>query len=135
MIERECLDELASAAGVGHRVADITERTMNGELDFETALEARVALLAGRPESLIADMLTNGIAYRPGGDVAVATMKADGAYAALISGGFTDFTEVVSAELGFDEHRANTLLREDGKLTGKTGKTRSGSRRQSDGVD
>ena len=58
----------------------------------------------------------------PGGDVLLATMKAQGAYAALVSGGFTDFTEAVANQLGFDEHRANTLLREGGKLTGKTGK-------------
>ena len=122
MIEQECLDELAIAAGVGDRVVEITKRAMNGELDFEEALDARVSLLEGHPDSLIQDTLNNVITYMPGGDVLLATMKADGAYAALVSGGFTDFTEAVATQLGFDEHRANTLLRADGKLTGKTGK-------------
>ena len=122
MIEQECLDELAIAAGVGEQVVGITKRAMNGELDFEEALDARVSLLEGHPDSLIQDTLSNVITYMPGGDVLLATMKADGAYAALVSGGFTDFTEAVASKLGFDEHRANTLLRADGKLTGQTGK-------------
>ena len=122
MIEQECLDELGIAAGVGDQVVEITQRAMNGELDFEEALDARVSLLEGQPESLIQDTLNNVITYMPGGEVLLDTMKADGAYAALVSGGFTDFTEAVANQLGFDEHRANTLLRAGGKLTGKTGK-------------
>ena len=122
MIEQECLDELAIAAGVGDRVVEITKRAMNGELDFEEALDARVSLLEGQPESLIQATLTNVITYMPGGEVLLATMKANGTYAALVSGGFTDFTEAVATQLGFDEHRANTLLRAGGNLTGKTGK-------------
>ena len=122
MIEQECLDELAIAAGVGDQVIGITKRAMNGELDFEEALDARVSLLDGQPESLIVDTLSTKITYMPGGDILLKTMKADGAYAALVSGGFTDFTSAVAETLGFDEHRANTLLRADGTLTGKTGK-------------
>jgi phosphoserine phosphatase len=92
---------------------------MNGELDFEGALTERVALLKGLPESVIDEVLENRITLMPGGKALLATMKADGAYAALVSGGFTAFTAKVAAELGFDENRANTLMVEDGKLTGQ----------------
>lgn len=119
MIQQECIDELAEEAGVGARVKDITARAMNGELDFEGALTERVALLKGLPESVIDEVLENRITLMPGGKALLATMKADGAYAALVSGGFTAFTAKVAAELGFDENRANTLMVEDGKLTGQ----------------
>lgn len=119
MIQQECIDELAEEAGVGARVKDITARAMNGELDFEGALTERVALLKGLPESVIDEVLENRITLMPGGKALLATMKVDGAYAALVSGGFTAFTAKVAAELGFDENRANTLMVEDGKLTGQ----------------
>ncbi|MCB4456224.1 phosphoserine phosphatase SerB [Leisingera sp. McT4-56] len=119
MIQQECIDELAEEAGVGARVKDITARAMNGELDFEGALTERVGLLKGLPESVIGKVLEERITLMPGGKQLLATMKADGAYAALVSGGFTAFTARVAAELGFDENRANTLLAEDGQLTGE----------------
>ena len=118
MIRQECIDELASEAGVGAYVADITARAMNGELDFEAALIERVGLLKDLPEPMIAQVLEQRITYMPGGYELVNTMKANGAYAALVSGGFTAFTARVAAALGFDENRANTLLVADGKLTG-----------------
>ncbi|WP_296427121.1 phosphoserine phosphatase SerB [Yoonia sp.] len=118
MIRQECIDELAVEAGVGARVADITARAMNGELDFEGALLERVGLLKDLPEPMIEQVLDQRITYMPGGYELVATMKANGAYAALVSGGFTAFTARVAAALGFDENRANTLLVENGKLTG-----------------
>jgi phosphoserine phosphatase len=121
MIQQECIDELADEAGVGARVKDITARAMNGELDFDGALRERVGLLAGLPESVIAKVLAERITLMPGGKVLLATMKADGAYAALVSGGFTAFTSSVAATLGFDENRANTLLVADGQLTGEVG--------------
>ncbi|MCL4675215.1 MAG: phosphoserine phosphatase SerB [Pararhodobacter sp.] len=121
MIEQECIDELADMAGVGPRVAAITARAMNGELDFEGALTERVGLLAGLPETVIARVLAERITYMPGGKALIATMKAHGGHAALVSGGFTAFTAAVAAALGFDEHRANTLLAEGGVLTGKVG--------------
>ncbi|GFE49418.1 phosphoserine phosphatase SerB [Roseobacter cerasinus] len=121
MIKQECIDELADEAGVGDRVKDITARAMNGELDFEGALRARVGLLKDLPVSTIAKVLDERIAFMPGGKVLLATMKAQGAHAALVSGGFTDFTSAVAAELGFDENRANTLLSENGRLTGEVG--------------
>ena len=119
MIQQECIDELADEAGVGARVKEITARAMNGELDFEGALRERVGLLAGLNEDVIARVLEQRITYMPGGKVLLATMKANGAYAALVSGGFTAFTGAVAGALGFDENRANTLLVDAGKLTGR----------------
>ncbi|MBA3909616.1 MAG: phosphoserine phosphatase SerB [Rhodobacter sp.] len=119
MIRQECIDELADEAGVGAHVADITARAMNGDLDFEGALRERVGLLKGLPEHTIAQVLRDRITLMPGGTVLLATMKANGAYAALVSGGFTAFTSAVAGWLGFDETRANTLGIEGGALTGK----------------
>nr|HMS96027.1 phosphoserine phosphatase SerB [Tabrizicola sp.] len=111
-------DELADEAGVGPRVAEITARAMNGELDFEGALRERVGLLKGLPEAVIAQVLRDRVTLMPGGKVLLATMKANGAYAALVSGGFAAFTSAIARKLGFDENRANTLHVADGKLTG-----------------
>lgn len=119
MIRQECIDELADEAGVGAYVAGITARAMNGELEFDAALRERVGLLKDLPESVIADVISNRITLMPGGPVLLATMKANGAYAALVSGGFTAFTGAIAAKLGFDENRANTLLVADGRLTGQ----------------
>jgi phosphoserine phosphatase len=119
MIQQECIDELADEAGVGAHVAGITARAMNGELDFDAALRERVGLLKGLPESVIAQVIRDRITLMPGGKVLLATMKANGAYAALVSGGFTAFTGAIAAVLGFDENRANTLILQDGKLTGE----------------
>jgi phosphoserine phosphatase len=118
MIRQECIDELAVVAGVGERVAEITRRAMNGELDFEGALVERVGLLRGLPVGVIDTVLRDRITYMPGGFELVATMKAHGARAVLVSGGFTAFTERVGAALGFDETRANVLLEAEGRLTG-----------------
>ncbi len=118
MIQQECIDELADAAGVGDRVKEITARAMNGELDFEGALIERVGLLKGLPERVIGEVLNERITLMPGGDVLLATMKDNGAFAVLVSGGFTAFTARVADRLDFDENRANTLLIEDGHLTG-----------------
>jgi phosphoserine phosphatase len=121
MIQQECIDELADEAGVGAHVAGITARAMNGELDFEAALRERVGLLQGLAEGVIASVIRNRITLMPGGLALVATMKAHGGYAALVSGGFTAFTAEIAAVLGFDENRANTLLIEDGVLSGQVG--------------
>ncbi|SNX69684.1 phosphoserine phosphatase [Cereibacter ovatus] len=118
MIRQECIDELADEAGVGEYVAGITARAMNGELNFESALRERVSLLKGLPESVIERVFENRIRYMPGGRELVQTMKASGARAALVSGGFTAFTARVAEGLGFDEHRANILHVTDGQLTG-----------------
>ena len=118
MIGQECIDELAAEAGVGAHVAGITARAMNGELDFEAALIERVGLLKGLDVAVIDQVLARRITMAPGGATLVATMKAHGGYAALVSGGFTAFTHAVAAQLGFDEHRANVLLEQNGTLTG-----------------
>ena len=119
MTEQECIDELADAAGIGAHVRDITARAMNGELNFSEALHERVKLLKGLSRDTVQNVLETRITYRPGGAVLLATMKAHGAYTALVSGGFTFFTKAVAADLGFDEHRANTLLFENDILTGE----------------
>lgn len=121
MIQQECIDELAAEAGIGGHVAEITARAMNGELDFEAALVERVALLKGLDASVIETVLRGRITMMPGGKALLATMKANGAYGALVSGGFTAFTGMVADELGFDENRANTLIIENDKLTGGVG--------------
>ena len=118
MIQQECIDELAEVAGVGPHVREITARAMNGELDFEGALIERVGLLQGLDEAVIGQVLAERITLMPGGQALLGTMKANGGYAALVSGGFTAFTGHVAGVLGFDENRANTLLVEGGKLTG-----------------
>ena len=118
MIGQECIDELAGAAGHGDAVRAVTARAMNGELDFDAALRERVAVMQGLPETVIDDVFRSRITMTPGGATLVATMKAQGSYTALVSGGFTAFTEKVAAVLGFDEHRANILMAAGGTLTG-----------------
>ncbi len=118
MIGQECIDELADFAGLKAHVAAITERAMRGEIAFEPALRERVALLRGLPTSVIDQVLKERIRLTPGGRELVGTMRATGAYTCLVSGGFTAFTAKVAAMIGFQENRANTLLAEDGKLTG-----------------
>lgn len=118
MIGQECIDELADFAGLKAHVAAITERAMRGEIAFEPALRERVALLKGLPVSVIDEVLKQRITLTPGGRELVGTMRANGAYTCLVSGGFTAFTGKVAAMVGFQENRANTLLAEDGKLTG-----------------
>jgi phosphoserine phosphatase len=118
MIQQECIDELADEAGVGAQVAAITARAMNGEIAFEGALRERVALLAGLSVGVIDAVLRDRITLMPGGEVLVQTMKANGGYAALVSGGFTAFTAHIAGILGFDENRANVLHVANGKLIG-----------------
>jgi phosphoserine phosphatase len=119
MIGQECIDELADYAGVKARVAAITERAMRGELDFAPALRERVALLKGIPASVIGEVIAERIRPTPGGRTLVATMRANGAYTCVVSGGFTAFTSSIAATIGFDEQRANTLVVDaSGNLTG-----------------
>jgi phosphoserine phosphatase len=119
LIDQECVDELAAYAGVGERVAAITERAMRGEIAFEPALRERVALLAGLPESMIAEALATRITLTPGARTLVRTMRANAAYVAIVSGGFRQFTTAVAAMLGANEDRANTLAICHGKLSGE----------------
>lgn len=118
MVGQECIDELADFAGLKAHVAAITERAMRGEMQFEAALRERVALLKGLAVSVVDEVLTKRITPTPGGRELVMTMRANGAYTCLISGGFTLFTQAVAALIGFHENRGNTLLVENGKLSG-----------------
>jgi phosphoserine phosphatase len=119
MIGQECIDELADFAGMKAHVAAITERAMRGEIEFEPALRERVALLKDLPASAVDEVLAKRITLTPGGRELVATMRAHGAYACLVSGGFTLFTSAVAAKIGFQENRANELVVRDGKFTGE----------------
>ena len=116
MIQQECIDELAEEAGVGAHVKEITSRAMNGELDFEGALTERVALLKGLPESVIGKVLETRITLMPGGPELVATMKAQGGHAALVSGGFTAFTDKVSGLDGESTRSSFSLLSKEFKF-------------------
>jgi phosphoserine phosphatase len=115
----ECIDELADYAGVKPEVAEITEAAMRGELDFEGALIARVALLKGLPEEVLGRCFQERVRLNPGARTLVRTMNALGAETTLVSGGFTYFTERVAAAAGFASGRANRLVVEDGRLTGE----------------
>jgi phosphoserine phosphatase len=121
MIQQECIDELGDAAGLGEKIKDITARSMRGEIDFHGALRERVSLLKGLPATIIAKLLRERISFTPGGSTLLATMKANGAYCALLSGGFTAFTGPIAETLGFHEHQGNTLVIEDGLLSGTVG--------------
>lgn len=117
MVVGETLDELAEYAGIKSRIAAITARAMNGEIGFEAALRERIGLMAGLPETALAETWAK-TALMPGARTLVQTMKANGAYAVLVSGGFTYFTTRVRAACGFDVDLGNRFIFEDGKLSG-----------------
>ncbi len=119
MIGQECIDELADYAGLKSYVAAITERAMRGEIEFAPALRERVALLKEMPLAVIDEVIAQRITPTPGARTLVATMRANGAYTCLVSGGFTLFTGRIAARLGFDEARANTLEVSGERLTGR----------------
>jgi phosphoserine phosphatase len=120
MIGQECIDELADFVGSKARVATITERAMRGEIAFVPALMERVALLAGLHVDVIDKVIAERISLTPGARTLVATMRANGAYTCLVSGGFTLFTDKIAAMIGFDASRANELvIATDGRLTGR----------------
>ncbi|MER8802163.1 phosphoserine phosphatase SerB [Mesorhizobium sp. M0998] len=118
MIDQECIDELADEIGVKDRVAAITARSMNGEIAFEPALRERVALLKGLDAAIIDRIIDNRLTLASGGRTLVQTMAANGAWTALISGGFDIFTTRIAALLGFHENRANRLIEQDRRFTG-----------------
>ncbi len=121
MINQECIDEMADVLGLKDKISAITERAMRGELEFEAALSERLAFLRGLAASELRKIYDTRITLMPGGRTLLATMRANGAYTALVSGGFTHFTTFVATDLGFDESHANTLeIDRDGDLTGQT---------------
>ncbi len=119
MIHQECIDELADYLGIKDKVAMITERAMNDELDFKQALRERVKLLEGLPTSALEEVYDTRISLMDGAKTLISTMKAHGAYCVLVSGGFRFFTSKVTESLGFDEHHSNTLGVIDAKLNGE----------------
>jgi phosphoserine phosphatase len=118
IIGQECIDELADYVGVKDRVADITERAMQGELDFPSALRERVALLEGLDSAVIEQCLAERVKPNPGAETLVQTMRVGGARTLLVSGGFTAFAEPVGKLVGFDRVRANLLGHRSGRLSG-----------------
>ena len=118
MIEQECIDELADAVGIKAEVAAITERAMNGELDFEQALRTRVGLIKGLERRVVEEIRRERITLAPGGRALIHTMKAYGAYTSLVSGGFTIFADYFARRIGFDEAIANVLEFDGDRLTG-----------------
>ena len=121
MIGQECIDELADFAGFKAEVSSITERAMNGEIAFEPALRERVALLRGLSTAIVDEIVETRLTLTPGGAALVKTMRANGAFTCLVSGGFTLFTQRIAAMIGFDEHRANVLLTEGETFSGDVG--------------
>ncbi|MEO7366271.1 MAG: phosphoserine phosphatase SerB [Sphingomicrobium sp.] len=119
IIGQECIDELADYAGLKNEIAAITERAMQGELDFEAALRERVALLAGLLETAIAQCLVERVRPNPGAATLVRTMRSRGATCLLVSGGFLSFAEPVAHQVGFDQVQANRLGIADHRLTGQ----------------
>lgn len=117
IVEGETLDDVAGLARKKRLIAAITARGMRGELDFASSFRERIALLAGQPERLLTKV-ADRLVLNPGAATLVATMKANGAYTMLVSGGFPPFTERIAERCGFDAVRANRILIEGGKLTG-----------------
>ena len=118
IIEQECIDELAEYAGKRAEISDITERAMRGELDFDAALKERIAMLGALDQSVLQDAFDKRITLTPGAKTLVATMNDAGAVTALVSGGFTFFTERVCEVTGFQTTQANKLLFDGDTLTG-----------------
>ncbi len=119
IIGQECIDELGAAVGLKSQISEITIRAMNGEFPFDESLIRRVQLLKGLPEKALEEVFNARISINPGARELVATMRANGAYCALISGGFTYFTRRIAKMVGFDFQDANTLIFENGILNGE----------------
>ncbi len=119
MIDQECIDELAAEVGIKDKVSAITAKAMSGEIEFEAAVDERVALLKGLAADITDKVIAERITLASGGKTLVQTMRKNNAYTALVSGGFTTFTSRIAGTLGFHENRANILEEADNKLTGK----------------
>jgi len=118
IIDNEFLDEIADIVGAHDQVAAITERAMNGEINFEEALEERIKIVSGLPESEVRALIASRLQYNQGAKELIAACRSNGVYTMLVSGGFTIFTDHVARELGFDESYANRLIFTRGKLSG-----------------
>jgi phosphoserine phosphatase len=118
IVGQECLDELADFAGLKREIAEITERAMQGKLDFKAALRQRVALLSGLDEEAISRCLAERVIPNPGAATLVQTMRVGGARAILVTGGFVSFADPIAKMLGFNAVRANRLLFDGRQLSG-----------------
>ena len=121
VIGQECIDELADFVGLKDKVARITERAMQGELDFPAALRERVRLLAGLDERALSRCLSERVEVTAGAETLVQTMRAGGSSCLLVSGGFLSFAEPIASAVGFDRVKANRLVFTGGKLSGEVG--------------
>ena len=121
IIEQEMLDELARDIGIGDKVASITARAMNGELDFEAALIERVGLLKGGPVATL-ERMAGGMTLMPGAEALLRAMRAAGGKSWLVSGGFNYFIKKVADRLGFDAFFGNELIVENGAVSGEVGR-------------
>ncbi len=119
VIDQECIDELADAFGVGQQIREITTAVINGEINFSEALRQRVALMKGMDHGLLESVYKDRLTIKPGARTLVQTMARHGAFTILVSGGFSFFTSRIAERIGFDDHKGNELLFEDGKLTGE----------------
>jgi len=118
IIGQECIDEIAAEVGKGEEVSKITEAAMRGGLDFRSALRARIRLIEGLDEAVLARVAEKRLHLTPGARTLVQTMRANGTFCALVSGGFTFFTNIIAQRAGFNDHRGNELLFRNGLLTG-----------------
>ncbi|MBA5724028.1 phosphoserine phosphatase SerB [Candidatus Liberibacter sp.] len=119
MIKQECIDELADTIGIKDKVSHLTSLAMNGKMPFQDSLRERVSLLKGIPTKIVNSIMSERITYTPGGYELIHTMKKNGAFTILVSGGFTVFASIVAHDIGFDKYYANHLMEENGKFTGK----------------
>ena len=118
ILQIETLDEIGHAIGKAREIAEITEKAMNGDIDFETALKNRVKLLAGLNINQLIEFVLEKLLITQGANTLVKTMKANGATTALVSGGFTVITEIIREKLNFDLCYGNTLYVDSSIVTG-----------------
>lgn len=118
VIDQECIDELGDAIGLGPKIKEITAAVVNGDVSFADALRQRLALMKGMEHGVLDSVYENRVTLKSGARTLVQTMRHNGAFCILVSGGFSFFTRRVAERIGFHDHQANELAFEDGKLTG-----------------
>ncbi len=119
VIDQECIDELGDALGVGSQIREITAAVVNGDISFSDALRKRLALMIGMDRRLLKSVYEERISLKAGARTFVQTMRRQGAFCILVSGGFSFFTRRIAERIGFHDHQGNELAFEDGKLTGE----------------
>lgn len=119
IINQECINELGDAIGLGPQIREITATVINGDISFSDALRKRMALMKGMEHSLLESVYEERISLQPGARIFVQTMRRQGAFCILVSGGFSFFTSRIAERTGFHDHQGNHLAFADGKLTGE----------------